>query len=112
MNSTVRPVDQPPCDLPSQHQFADSGEYGGDYIEVKRDKWGNEIPVDATNHEDATPGLPDALGDRKFASNAADLQSTGYGKNQGLNVIEYVKTPPSSQSIDVDTSRADRGREA
>ena len=30
----MKPIAQPPCDLPSQHQFADESEY----IEVTRDR--------------------------------------------------------------------------
>lgn len=105
MNRTVKPIAQPPCDLPSQHQFAES-----EYIEVRRDQWGNEMPQDWPNHREATTGLG-APGDRQFASNS---QSTGYGKNEGLNVIEYGTGAAfdMAERVVVDVSRADRGKES
>jgi hypothetical protein len=53
-------------------------------------------------------------GTAKFASNKADLQSTGYGKNMGSNVIEYDQSAAfnRSESTVVDVSRADRGSES
>jgi hypothetical protein len=100
---------QPPCDLPSQHQFEDITEY----IEVKNDRWNNETPVDWTNHRDATAGMGQ-YGDRQFASNSTDLNSTGYGNNIGLNVIEYGQGAAfnRAEQVAVDVSRADRGRES
>jgi hypothetical protein len=109
MNRTVRPIAQPPCDLQSQKQFEDITEY----IDVQRDQWNNEVPQDWSNHREATTGLG-AAGDRQFASNSADLQSTGYGKNLGLNVIEYGTGAAfdMAERTVVDVSRADRGRES
>jgi hypothetical protein len=109
MNRIVKSDPQPPCDLASQHQFEDSQEY----IEVKRDRWGNEVPVDWTNHRGATAGMG-MFGDQQFAANTEDLQSTGYGKNLGLNVIEYGQGAAFDQaeSTVVDVSRGDRGKES
>lgn len=82
----MKPIAQPPCDLPSQHQFEDITEY----ITVKNDRWNNKVSVDWTSHRDATAGMGQ-YGDRQYASNSADLQSTGHGKNMGLNVIEHAR---------------------
>jgi len=105
----AKPIAQPPCDLASQHQFENISEY----IEVKRDQWGNEMPVDWSNHTDTTAGMG-MSGDRQFASNSADVQSTGYGKNMGLNVIEYGTGAAfdTAEKTVVDVSRADRGSES
>src|ERR1700756_846246 len=102
----AKPIPQPPCDLPSQHQFEDSQEY----IQVTRDQWGNETPQDWSNHREGTPGMG-MSGDRQFASNKADLQSTGEGDNMGLNIIEYGQGPGFTQAttIYVAVDRADRG---
>jgi hypothetical protein len=53
-------------------------------------------------------------GDRQFASNSQDVQSTGYGKNMGLNVIEYGQGAAfgTAEKVSVDTSRADRGNDS
>ena len=109
MNRTVKPIAQPDCNLPSQHMFEDITEY----IEVKLDRWGNEMPVDWTNHRDTTAGMG-APGDRQFASNSQDVQSTGYGKNLGLNVIEHGTGAAfnNAEKVVVDVSRADRGNES
>ena len=50
---------------------------------------------------------------RQFASNSADLQSTGYGRNEGLNVIEYGQGPAfnMAETVIVDVSKADRGKD-
>lgn len=106
MNTTVRPIAQPPCDLPSQHQFAES-----EYLDVKRDQWNNEVPQDWSNHRENTAGLG-APGNRQFSSNSQDLQSTGYGKNDGLNVIETSAAFNMAERTVVDVSRADRGRDS
>jgi hypothetical protein len=105
----AKPIAQPPCDLPSQHQFEEITEY----IEVPNDRWNNETPVDWTNHRDATAGMG-MYGDRQFASNAQDVESTGYGKQTGLNIIEYDKSAAFNEAerTIVDVSRADRGRES
>src|SRR5215472_8096562 len=106
---TAKPIPQPPCDLPSQHQFNDETEY----IEVRNDRWNNEIPVDWTNHRNATAEMGQ-FGDRQFASNSQDLQGTGYGKNEGLNIIEYGQGAAFNtvEKVVVDVSKADRGRES
>ena len=54
------------------------------------------------------------FGDRQFASNSQDLQGTGYGKNEGLNIIEYGQGAAFNtvEKVVVDVSRADRGRES
>lgn len=106
----TKPVDQPPCDLPSQKQFNDETEY----IEVKRDQWNNEIPQDWSNHREATPGMGSFGSGRQFSSNSADVQSTGYGKNEGLNYIGWDQSAAfnTSETVIVDVSRADRGKES
>jgi len=105
----MKPIAQPPCDLPSQKQFNDETEY----IEVKRDRWNNEMPQDWSNHREATAGLGSG-GDRQFSSNSADLQSTGYGKQTGLSIIEYDQSAAFNmpERITDDVSQADRGRES
>jgi hypothetical protein len=105
----AKPIAQPPCDLRSQHQFEDITEY----IDVKSDRWNNEQPIDWANHREATAGMGMA-GDRQFASNSQDVQSTGYGKNMGLNVIEYGQGAAfgTAEKVSVDTSRADRGNDS
>ena len=105
----TKPIPQPSCDSPSQHQFNDETEY----IEVRNDRWNNEAPVDWTNHREATASMG-MYGDRQFASNSQDLQSTGYGKNMDLNVIEYDQSAAfnRAKSTVVDVSRADRGTRA
>ena len=109
MNRTVKPIPQPPCDLASQKQFEEMTEY----IEVKRDQWGNEVPVDWTNHADTTAGMG-MFGDRQFASNRTDLESTGEGNNYGLNEIPHGSSAAFNQPerLTVDVSRADRGKES
>lgn len=105
----TKPIPQPPCNLESQHQFEDSQEY----IEVRNDRWNAETPVDWTNHDNSTPGMG-MCGDRQFSSNTQDIESTGYGKNFGLNVIEYGQSAASNraETVYVDVSRADRGRDS
>jgi hypothetical protein len=105
----AKPITQPPCDRPDQHQFGSAIE--GQYIDVTGDRWNNEIPQDWSNHNEATPGMG-MSGDRQFSSNRADLASTGYGANLGLNVIEYGQGAAFNRadSVTLDVSRADRGK--
>lgn len=114
----MKPADQPPCDRPDQHQFSDNESarsFGSDnYYETARDKWNNElVPDERSLHREATAGLGMG-GDRQFAANSQDVQSTGYGKNLGLNVIEYDQSAAfqTPEKVVVDASRADRGRES
>lgn len=102
------PVDQPECET---NQFA-NGPIEGAYIETYRDKYGNELTVDQSMNRGATAGLGD-WGNRQFAANSQDIQSTGYGRNQGLNVIEYGQGAAFQQaeSTFVEVSRADRGKD-
>ena len=104
----AKPIPQPPCDLPSQHQFEDSQEY----IQVTRDQWGNETPQDWSNHREGTSGMG-ASGDRQFASNKADLQSTGEGNNMGLNEIPYGTGAAfdRASTVYIAVDRADRGKD-
>jgi len=112
------PVDQPPCDRPDQHEFNDNesaSQLGTDsYYETARDKWGNEyVPDDREYHREATAGQS-SVGNRQFASNSQDLQSTGYGNNMGLNEIPYGTGAGFARAdvVTVDVSRADRGRDS
>jgi len=105
-----------PCDRGSQHQFSDNESatsFGTDnYFEPTFDKWNNVIVNDDREmHRESTPGLGQ-YGDRQFASNSVDVQSTGYGKNLGLNVIEYSPDANTVERVVVDTSRADRGQDS
>ena len=104
---TLKPIPQPPCDLPSQKQFEDIT----DYITVTRDKWGNEAPQDWTNHSDSTPGMG-MPGDRQFSSNKADLQASGYGNQYGINEISYGTGAGfnRAETVYVAADRADRGK--
>ena len=104
---TLKPIPQPPCSLDSQKQFEDIT----DYVTVTRDKWGAEMTQEWSNHSDSTPGMG-MPGDRQFASNKADLQSTGYGNNLGLNVIEYGEGAAFNRAstVYVAVDRSDRGK--
>ena len=101
---------QSPCDRPDQHQFQD---FPDQYIEYSNDRWNNEVPTDQPMHSEATAGMG-AFGDRQFASNRADIKSTGYGNSEGLNIIEYAQGSAfeRAETIYVDNSRADRGKDA
>jgi len=59
-----KPIAQPPCDRPDQHQFGSAIE--GQYIDVTGDRWNNEIPQDWSNHNEATPGMG-LFGSRQFS---------------------------------------------
>lgn len=105
---TLKPIPQPPCDLSSQHQFADESEY----IQVKRDRWGNEVPVDWSNHREGTSGTG-SFGDMQFSSNAQDRASTGYDDNRdGIVEIPYGQGPgfARAETIYIGVDRADRGK--
>lgn len=113
----TKPV-PPDCASPAQHMFSDNesaASFGTDnYYEASFDKWNNVVVNDDRElHREATAGLGQ-YGDRQYASNRVDLQSTGYGKNEGLNVIEYGQGAAFNQPerIVVDTSKADRGSES
>jgi hypothetical protein len=113
----MKPV-PPECDSKAQHQFSDNesaASFGTDnYYEPTFDAWNNVVVTDDRGyHREATTGLG-AAGDRQFSSNSADLQSTGYGKNEGLNVIEYGTGAAfnTAERTVVDVSRADRGKES
>jgi hypothetical protein len=108
----------PDCDLDSMHQFNDNesaASFGTDsYYEPSFDKWNNVVVNDDRGlHCEATAGTGQA-GDRQFASNSNNIESTGYGKNLGLNVIEYDSSAAFNQPerVIVDVSRADRGKES
>src|SRR6516162_5589919 len=60
----AKPIAQPPCDRPDQHQFGSAIE--GQYIDVTGDRWNNEIPQDWSNHNEATPGMG-LFGSRQFS---------------------------------------------
>jgi hypothetical protein len=78
---------------------------------VTRDQWGNETPQDWSNHREATPGTG-MSGDRQFASNKSDLQSTGEGNNMGLNEIPYGQGAAfrPAETVYVAVDRSDRGK--
>jgi hypothetical protein len=106
----------PDCDLSSQHQFNDNesaATFGTDsYYEPSFDRWNNVVVNDERDHHrDGTPGMG-AYGDRQFASNKADLQSTGEGNNLGLNVIEYGEGAAFNRAstVYIAVDRADRGK--
>ena len=105
----AKPIAQPECNSPSQHQFQEESEY----ITVKNDRWNNETPVDWTNHREATAGMGQ-FGDRQFASNSQDIGSTGYGPNMGLNEIPYGTGAAfgTVEKVFVSVDRADRGSES
>ena len=115
---TAKP-EYPPCDTPKQFQFAESvadESFGGreNYIPAEFDRWNNPIPEKRPfDHNEPDMGDAGSFGDRQFSSNRADLQSSGYGKNEGLNVIEYGQSAAfqPAEKVVVDNSRADRGRE-
>ena len=71
------------------------------------------IPFEVPHLRNATAEMGQ-FGDRQFASNSQDLQGTGYGKNEGLNIIEYGQGAAFNtvEKVVVDVSRADRGRES
>lgn len=113
----MKPV-PPECDSKAQHQFADNesaAAFGTDnYYEPSFDRWNNVVVNDDRGlHREATAGLG-TYGDRQFASNSQDIQSTGYGKNLGLNIIEYDQSAAFNvpEKVVVDVSRADRGNES
>lgn len=93
----LKPIAQPPC--PDNAQFEDSQEY----LTVRRDKWGNEIPQDWTNHDPGNVGDAGQFGSRMFAD------------NDGLKNVNNEYGPEDIQrasTVWVDNSRADRGKES
>jgi hypothetical protein len=113
--SNMKPV-RPPCDLTSQKQFSDNesaGQLGTDnYYEPQPDKWNNwVVPEDREYHREGTPG-GGMSGDRQFASNRSDIQSTGYGNNMGLNEIPYGQGAAfrPAETVFVAVDRSDRGK--
>ena len=95
-------------------QFADNAYDSHYYLDVRFDKWNNVIATDRTMHNSGAVGDAGESGDRQFSSNAVDLQSTGYGSNYGLNVIEHGQSAAFNQSerVSVDNSKADRGSDS
>lgn len=105
----------PDCDLSSQHQFNDNesaASFGTDsYYEPSFDRWNNVVVNDERgHHREGTPGVG-MSGDRQFASNRSDIQSTGYGNNMGLNEIPYGTGAGFNRAttVYVAVDRADRG---
>lgn len=92
---------QPSCEGP---QFSDSPSGGivssDNYLGVSYDKHNHELPEDRNMHTESTAGE----GAFNFSGNqyATDFKSYGVA----------VNAPDNSQRISVDTSRADRGKEA
>src|SRR5215469_10883588 len=87
----MKPSDQPPCDRPDQHQWAENpsaASFGADnYYQTKRDKYGNEyVPDDRGFHREATPGLSEQAGGEQFAHTRDSLQPNDFSQ---FNVIEY-----------------------
>ena len=75
-------------------------------------RWNNVLVNDERGyHREGTPGMG-AAGDRQFASNRSDLQSTGYGNNEGINEIPYGQGAAfnKSETIYVAVDRSDRGK--
>ena len=74
----------------------------------------NQETVNSEFHSESSTAGEGAFGDRQFASNRADLQSTGYGNNMGLNEIPYGSGAAFNRAdvVAVDVSRADRGRDS
>src|SRR6516225_2739425 len=108
--SNMKPIPAP-CD---GRQFADNPytfDSPDNYDTPRWDRFGQETVASDFHSESATPG-EGASGDRQFASNRADLQSTGYGNNYGLNEIPYGQGAAFNRadSVTVDVSRADRGK--
>ena len=106
----MKPTDQPPCDRPDQHQFA-NGPIEGAYIETYRDKYGNEYTVDQPMHRDATQGMSVQAGGEQFAHTRDSLRPDDFSQ---FNVIEYGSGQAFQmpEKVVVDVSRADRGRES
>jgi hypothetical protein len=99
-----KPIAQPPCDRPDQHQFGSAIE--GQYIDVTRDRWNNEAPQDWSNHNEATPGMG-LSGSRQFSDFQQADGYSGYGEE-----IPYDQTAAFNlaDTVYVDVSRADRGK--
>lgn len=98
----------------SGRQFADNPYDSHNYLDVRFDKWNNVIADDRTMHNSGAVGDVGEFGDRQFASNSVDLQSTGYGRNLGLNEIPHGTSAAFNESerTSVDNSRADRGKDS
>lgn len=115
--STMKPV-YPDCDLPNQHQFAESVAdelFGGreNYIGAKFDKFNNVVPESRPFAADnATP--QEGQSGRLMFADGSDSAGSKPDDFTGFNVIEYSTGPAFQQasSVTVDNSRADRGRES
>jgi hypothetical protein len=95
-------------------QFADNPytfDSPDNYDTPRFDRFNQQTVSSDFHSESATPGEGE-WGDRQFASNRADVQSTGYGNNYGLNEIPYGQGAAftMADSVTVDVSRADRGK--
>jgi hypothetical protein len=80
---------------------------------LRWDRFNNELNNIRPSHETATAG-EGTFGNRQHSSNSADIQSTGYGSNYGLNEIPYATGSAFDRgdSVTVDVSRADRGKDS
>ena len=76
-------------------------------ISVSRDKYQNEIPTDKPMHDNTTPG--EGSFDWQCGHYATDFNAgfSSYGRS-----VEDKGQNPSSSTISVDNSRADRGKES
>ena len=117
-NTSDMKPQRPNCDAASQHQFNDAesaGSFGTDpYYEPSFDRWNNVVVNDERGyHREGTPGMGTS-GDRQFASNKADLQSTGYGNQDGINEIPYGTGAAFNRAttVYVAVDRADRGQDS
>jgi hypothetical protein len=102
-----------PCD---GNQFAEvlyPFDANDGYDTPRFDKFNQETVNSEFHSESATPG-EGQYGNMQFASNSQDIQSTGYGKNLGLNEIPYGTGAAfeRADTVYVDNGRADRGKDA
>lgn len=103
--STMKPVDQPPCE---SWQFAQESEY----LETYRDKFNNEWVTDRPMHREAT--AQEGASGRLMFADGSDTAGAKPDDLTGFNVIEYGQGPGFAQNsvVIVDNSRADRGQES
>jgi len=96
-------------------QYADSpaAAFGGstesNHLQVTYDSFGNEIAADRPFHENTTPEQGGwAFGENHYADGP---WKSGYGASYATGVSDMGKNPQVERTS-VDTSRADRGKEA
>jgi hypothetical protein len=110
--SNMKPIPAP-CD--GRH-FADNPYTFDSPENYDTPKFGqfNQETVNSEFHSESATAGEGQFGNRQYASNRTDLQSTGYGSNYGLNEIPYGTGSAfdTAQSAWVDNSRADRGKDS